>query len=502
MVNPAGALGVVILVRVILALRRGKTLREALDDSAAGLESLPGLTLTLAAPFLFLLGGSVCLALVEPTARGEPWSPVLQLVLLVVLFPWATARLVLVPLGLPRAAFVLASLSAWRMRADRRGGAVLAGAWALLRQPAPSAADRAWLERRLDRASPLGGAGVLAAGLLAAAREDLETARRLIESVATLAPVTSPRVARALAGEWLAADAAARGDWERVARLPGPRTRLGRFCAAAAARLAGLPGAPEAAWLRALWLLGPRRTRTLALLERALSAAAVPREPPSPVRVLGHDDGESLARAEALLAAAACRPRGRLLPGDLARLGAAWDAALADPATADRLGRRAAALGARADGALDALAGAVQEDLAALALAADVPLAEAGGTLGGAAARLRSRLLGEIETLSVALGDRARARRAEPPIAEWQAYLALRRDCERARRLCGEEAGRVAFPTVHRDLCELAAWLWNDRKERAIAHVMFRWLLEEARAAGDAEAVALQEKNVKCGAGR
>ena len=42
--------------------------------------------------------------------------------------------------------------------------------------------------------------------------------------------------------------------------------------------------------------------------------------------------------------------------------------------------------------------------------------------------------------------------------------------------------------------------MWEIRGETAIANAMFRWLLHEAMIAGDEESIALQRKNVACGA--
>lgn len=52
--------------------------------------------------------------------------------------------------------------------------------------------------------------------------------------------------------------------------------------------------------------------------------------------------------------------------------------------------------------------------------------------------------------------------------------------------LGGPELGCLAFTKVHTDVCALAVWLFNDRKEKPIANAMFRFLLAEATAVGDA----------------
>jgi hypothetical protein len=43
----------------------------------------------------------------------------------------------------------------------------------------------------------------------------------------------------------------------------------------------------------------------------------------------------------------------------------------------------------------------------------------------------------------------------------------------------------------------MAAWLWNTRNEYALSHAISTWLLAEALAVGDAEAIELGHRN--CG---
>ncbi|HLL83924.1 MAG TPA: hypothetical protein VK420_14770, partial [Longimicrobium sp.] len=99
-------------------------------------------------------------------------------------FPWTTARRVAIPLGWPRVAATLGSLAGYGWGADRQGGTALAAAWALLRAHEPSGKDRQYVEAQIgDRAESLRGAGIVALGLLAAERGDLELARGLCRSV-------------------------------------------------------------------------------------------------------------------------------------------------------------------------------------------------------------------------------------------------------------------------------------------------------------------------------
>jgi hypothetical protein len=110
--------------------------------------------------------------------RGST-GPILPLALvttvgLVALHPWLAVRWC-IPLGLPRLAVGLGRLGGHPWVRDPEGGAVLGGVLAQLRRPVDPEVH-AWLRTRLRR-GPLRGAGLVAAGLLAADAGDRDTAR-------------------------------------------------------------------------------------------------------------------------------------------------------------------------------------------------------------------------------------------------------------------------------------------------------------------------------------
>lgn len=438
------------------------------------------------------------------TLGGGLWAAPFFVAALVGVMPWTVARRVLVPLGMSRAARVVASLSGWTWGADRQGGGLVAAVWAELRKREPDRDRLAAIEAARDAAATFSGARVLATGLVAAARGDMAGARTLLESVASISPRTTPPAVQALAREWLVAEAAEQGEWPRAARLargPGSRTRATRLLGAIAARLAGEPGAPSPASLWALWLIAPARRHTLAWVRRAI--AARPAQAPAPVP-LDHrletslpDDAYDIALSThvAILGTRA----ERLRPDDLERLGTAWDRALADGGVRALVMQRAALLGAKGgERALASVADAVARDLAGMARAAKVPLGRSvsdSRVLGGAQRWLREELFGELELAFDALSARASSGRALPAIDEWREWLSLRAIYDRACALGGMELRRLAFPHVHQALCKHAVWLWNERTLHLMANTMFRWLLDEALAVGDVEAIELQSRN-------
>jgi hypothetical protein len=462
--------------------------------------------LSLLLGLLALAGGTAAgMAALE----GQPLELLVALpLLLTLLFPWRLIRRSFVPLGQIRAAHLSARLVEAGFGNDPAGGAAMAAAMALIHKTNASDEDVQWVEEQVAQAAPLRPCGLVAAALLRARVEDREGARLLLRSVEELRFSQAPALAFLVAREWLAADAAERGTWGEIpplAAAPGflHTSRATLFLGAVAARLLRRPGAPSDERLWALWLLAPARRRTRPLLRRALASSRLPLALVESVEVPCKSEA-----TDALQEALALQVRawsGAPSLDDLTRLGDAWDRALQDPALARRLLDRSVELGVqevhKVQGQLQQLAAS---QIAEQARVQRLPLGAVpspGATLQQATFLLRSGLLASLETSCDALRRRAVEKRPLPPADEWRAWLAIRASYEQLRALAGEEARRLAWPRVKDDLCKLAVWLWNERSEKTIAHAMFRWLLAEATALQDAEVIALQKKNVDCGAG-
>lgn len=440
----------------------------------------------------------------------------------IVLFPWPITRAILIPLGQVKLAWALTRLSFWIGRRDLRGVAVLAASWAGLRRghagPALDAELIAWIERRRD-ASPrgevrwkLGGAAVVATGLLAENCGDRASARRLLDSALELAAPTRARVTIEAAALWLCAEAIERGAWRELGRIVGKtpiatrRLRLIRSVAARVAEAEVDRVSDARLWWE--WLIAPGRRANLELVRRGLAAPNSASGPTARERdrvgsIAVPEGADPLTVALTLHAATLASPPDELDRADLTGLALAWDRALADPDLADRLRARAQALGAHEHSrGPERLAAMVRDDLLGLIHAAGLELGQlhdAGELLARAARQLHTDLLDGLETAAEALEPRVEAKRELPAIDEWQTFLALREQYLAAVGLGGLDLRRLAFQTVHGPLCSLAVWLWNERSERALGNAMFEWLLREAIIVDDAEAVRLQERNVRCG---
>ena len=423
------------------------------------------------------------------------------------------ARHVLVPLGRVRAAFWLAHLATMQ---DSDAYALCVASWAHAARPTP--AGEAWIVARRNRRTPLGDAEVVVTALLAAARGDADTARLLLRSLASV--VENHAAVRELAGEWLACDAAERGAWAELAAdaaaVRWPASPLTFLLEGIALRRTG--GSIGAVDLASRWLVAPHRRSTRALL-RALAApppGAPPGPPPSPPPDAGRDgDGEpagpqstgaaSLDASPPPLATALAQHVG--LAADAAtaeHLSAAvraWDAALLDRATQTWLARRALELEAppgAVDRALRDVASAASTELARIAETGAIVPPSSPGPVGDALARrLRHGRLDALEASFTRWADRRRNGDIRAAIDEWREFVALRAAYDAAVSSGGLELRRLAFPHAYTTGTQMAAWLWNTRKEYVISHAISAWLREEAMAVGDTEAIELCTRN--CG---
>ncbi len=405
-------------------------------------------------------------------------------------------RHVLVPLGAVRTAFWSAHLVSM---ADSDAFALCCAAWAHAAKPTNR--GEVWITERREKRRPLGDAEIVVTALLAAGRGDAATCRELLRSLEYIVEV-HPMV-REVAGEWLAVDAADRGAWSELvldaAAARYPASSLTFFLEGVAATRTGAAGAPGPGELRARWLMAPHRSATFALLAPAPVATDKPAE-----AVVTASEGDTPPERAALPKAVASHLHLANRAANAAGLALtvqAWDAALADPATREWLARRAleldAPLGA-AERAIRDTATSVTDELARLAEAAGLGAPSSHGPVGDALARrLRHGRLDALEAAFTRWGNRRHDGAVRAPIDEWREWCALRSAYEAAVAAGGLELRRLAFPHAYTTGNSMAVWLWNTRSEYALSYAISRWLLAEALAVGDAEAIDLCSRNCK-----
>lgn len=426
------------------------------------------------------------------------WWLALPLIVLFALPPMQPVlnRHVLVPLGLVRTAFWVAHFVSMD---DSDAYGLCCAAWA--HSIKPTSAGDTWITAKRDKRVPLGDAEIIVTALLAAARGDAATARQLMRSTAEM--VENHPLVRELCGEWIAVDAADRGAWrelyDEAIAARWPASALTFLLEGLAARKLEAAGAPSLYELRARWLLAPHRRAT-----RALFALTTPSAPlnatatPEPTSESEPEPAPALPRA---VAAHLDLATTRATNERFAQTVSAWDTALSDGDTQKWLARRAleldAPLGA-VDRAIRDVATAVTDELAHIADASGMSAPAAHGPVGDALARrLRHGRLDALESGFNRWEERRHAGAVRAPIDEWREWVALRASYDAACNAGGLELRRLAFPHAYSKGTSMAVWLWNSRNEYALSHAISKWLLGEALAVGDAEAIDLCSRNCR-----
>jgi hypothetical protein len=405
---------------------------------------------------------------------------------------------IVVPVGLPRVAYWTARCCGpVKLLKETSAGAAVYGALALARRRPSSTEMIAWVEDKVNLARSPRGPGVVAAGLLAALRGDRCRARGLLLIADALPRKFVSRSVRAVARDWLVADAARIGNWGEVARL-GRRGRGSLRWSYALARIGErLAGDPQSCrdwqlWL--WWMMAPRRLATFALLRRAL---AVPRdakpaaaEPPA---------AASLPDALAGLAHAL---ENRFIHDyeSFARSANGVDAALDRPTTRALVQQRLQALGARPE--VDAVISGLRTRVSDLL----VPLLEEsprlaagkarGPILDQATERVRARLLRDIEAQCKDCSDRQKRERSLNELGEWGAWAVMRDQSDRLLQL-SPESESVLFHTMYIPVCNFAVFQHNKCRRIGLAYDVHSWL--HRHSGSDPAATQLLAGNMRSG---
>ncbi|HEY0992671.1 MAG TPA: hypothetical protein VGD80_36710, partial [Kofleriaceae bacterium] len=115
----------------------------------------------------------------------------------------------------------------------------------------------------------------------------------------------------------------------------------------------------------------------------------------------------------------------------------------------------------------------------------------------GLVRRLRHGRLDALEAGFSRWADRRHDDTSLASIDEWREFVALWSAYSAAVAAGGVELRRLAFPHAFSKGSHMAAWLWNKRGEFAVSHAISKWLLTEALAVGDTEAIELGHRNCK-----
>ncbi len=439
--------------------------------------------------------------------RGETVPMVLAVVVFgplligqtVLIAPSLFARLLAIPWGKYRAAYWLGRVSFWVLRKDPPGGALAMSARAIvqartheLATPEHIREARAWLDDRLRTAlegsTDLRGGTVVAAGLLHLAEGNEAQARSLFRSLFLLPAQVTPDWGRALALEWLMADALSRGAWnelEDMGRWGGRLDAQARLIVGCASRITEPEAGPSPLSLRASWMLAPKRRVLTPLLRRALEmgiGSPTRRPGPRPVEIPDHVAPRE--RALLLHTLMLGRPRGEAAPQELRSVCASWDEAM----SADRL-------------AVEPLRRDIEGDLSRFVLDHELPVGGArdpGPTLDAVTTRVELELMAELEYACTQVADRMEFGRDLDALDEWRGFVAIVEKQRRIVTILGHRGRLHAQALMDDALSALTYRLYNDRDLRAMSVAISQFLLTEAIAAGDGDAIELHQHNSTC----
>jgi hypothetical protein len=410
--------------------------------------------------------------------------------------PEPLTRWVLVPLGMVRSAWRLHAVVGGATRAfEVRSSRVLPAALALLRNPTEQ--NAAFIEARFENCLELATTGVASLALVALARGDRDAARDGFEVLAGLAPREAPSSVFELARDFIALDAASRGDFGRVAAVGRlrPHGRTTRLLSLLAPSLVD-GGSPsnKSRVLRA-WALSAGKGHTRALVDRALlgtlprPAAAV--APKLDAQAALHAVSAAEVRRSDLVAAVQSL--------DALRASAEWHASIA---------RRALTLspGLDARTVSDAVLRDAEEGIAGVVLAARMPVSwlPDGPTAEVVRKRLREERLTRVEVLVKEIERRTKSRNDLPEFDEWRAFGDVRRAIDDATVDAWTAAEyRVVFQVAYYTLTSYAVRLINIRTRRVLARQVCGLLKDLGQKADATDAQALLHKNFQaCAADR
>ena len=439
--------------------------------------------------------GKAVVLMVWLVSIAPPGSPLVGAELaplaILLLAPAPILRRGVVPLGLPQLAYWAARIASPIELINDSGLGACYGALALRRARSPQRSV-AWLAGRIDGARFPRGPGIVAAGLLAAARGDLDTARALLGCADTLDRRLIRPDVRVIARDWLVADAAHHGDWRaaiRVGRRGWRSLRWSYGVARLGERLIGAPARGHAVVLCLCWAVAPRRRTTFPLLRRALRASGtkVP-------------DGPAAADLPVALANLAQRLDRRHAEDASTLVGAlsTLEDMLDRPSVQQHVDQRLETLHAPASGV--PIVSCVRMRLVAGLVCAieDVPrlgtLASGSRLLDQASDEVRARWFKDIETQCRDYAGRTDRETALATSAEWEAWAILRRRADRLLELAPMEQQSL-FQAMYLPVNNFAVFQQNKRKRRALAHDMYAWLGRHSR--HDAAASRLVDKNIR-----
>jgi hypothetical protein len=401
---------------------------------------------------------------------------------------------------------------------DEQSYALVVSAWAAMHcQGHALAKADGWIHAKCTQRKTAGDTEVATVALLTAARgpAQLDTAIALMRSVEWM--VERHPAVRELAGEFLAVHDAQANRWQQLLDVDPnqwPASPLRYFLEGVAARRRDNSVTQRELWAR--WAMAPHRSKTWALLKP--SAVAPPlTEITNDAAVPASVHTSPLAAALAHATACNIGAVATMSATELEQSALLWHAAIESPEMTQWLSVRFIEEHVRTSSPSHALDQMTTEIATLLATASRqssiaLPQLPAGRLQTALNAQLRHQTLDALEQQFASWAehceDQAKrgAKGSEPANADasllslldqWRTFVALRQRYSQAIAIGGNDLRRLAFPRIFEAGNLVAVAWWNHHQQYVASHAISLWLLDEARAVGDSQAMELGAKNCR-----
>lgn len=446
---------------------------------------------------LFVVGGIRILQL--PAPISIPATALASIVLV----PTLWRRAVFQPLGMVKTSYFLGKLSLFSFRKDVYGAGIYCGMRALMagiksKDPGSARktdADRAWLLAKIPKVQHFSGATAVSYVFIEDRALHSDTIRNQLLALRYCKKSNIPKEAFVFALNWLAADLAERGDWEKIKYIHTHWARSilwsdGNFLRWVGDIALGKKPKPSHIWLKWRYFLSGNRSFStlfsqLDSYDSSLNISSASEHQPE-VTYSFQNGAILLAKMDAI----------KDLPSSedyYRHVADYWAQLLSDSSQHQFWTERAKQLGvtnylAVVDEIEKTVQNALQHGSISVSGSAE---RTAGHMLENARRKSREEYFERLETLNETISYREKQDiRAQVAWLEWIEFLTL------YAYLARDESDRsLAYHQSSRAWSHCAVTLWNYHYERFISYCILGWLCEEAEHFNDAEMLRVMKKN-------
>ena len=403
----------------------------------------------------------------------------------VVCFPGVIIDLIVVPSGSYRMAYWIAvTFRPLSFLESKYVGGVFYGALALARQKY-SVVKVNWLIERFDlEPSPSEKQKEIAMALLAVLSRDRRTARILFQVIDESCPSHGSRRTRRIARDWLVADAARHGDWDKVIFI-GKRGRLSQRWSYAVARigerLIRSPSALSNWQLWALWFLAPRRRMLKPLLMRALSTPQSSRR--NYTQTLTKKLPEALTKLNDILFVVSTEHASSATQARFLNIINSIDYILETTDLNAHISKRVQTINTTPNVSADMIVLMLKEHLVELIMPFIKQFPQLAQNISDASflsrpiEKMQHGLFEDIEVRSKDYKNRTFAQTHIALFSEWQTWAQFREVADRIM-LISPSSQDALFKIIFPPVCNFSVFQYNILKRNTLAHEMCTWLFQ------------------------